>query len=56
MKHDQQAAIATAFLENLGSGPHSGTEAFRAFLQLERLHPELSQAWRLTLGSPFTPF
>ncbi|TPG13165.1 hypothetical protein [Sphingomonas oligophenolica] len=41
MNREQEAAIVQAFIDELGAGPHTGTEAFRAFLGLEAISGQL---------------
>ena len=51
MNRDQEAAIVRAFIEELGPGPHTGTEAFGAFLRIQGARPDLfdgipADAWQ----------
>ncbi len=38
MKREQEAAIMRAFVDAIGAGPHTGTEAFGTFLGLQNSH------------------
>jgi hypothetical protein len=35
MTRDQEAAVMRAFVDEMGAGPHNGTEAFGTFLSLQ---------------------